>query len=892
LNVSLGEALANNSEIPSTGTVRFAQVNFSASSSDVALATVEIEKMGLASIPSSTRVWLERNGVRITGRAAFTSEGKAMISFAPAFIVKAGSTESLDLYVQLETTPNQNFQFKSNAIHSSALSVNGSFMTPVLRTANYTVSTATIGLVSGGGLSSVSTNGMELGAFTINVNPNGSATKNATFKSITLRQFGNASLSNLANIVLERNGEIVASNPTINNRDMTFSVNDNILDNTTATYYIKAIVNNVDQATDNYEFELRNGTDVNVVETTTAFRATINASCVGCLNATASDSTAASASGGFLNQYSIQGGDITLARDTSLPLSASYAPGTNEVILMKGTLSANAMMTLEDPSLALGMTSSGMSANFSTIYLQIGNSVFSYSPTVGSTATGAQFNGTASINGTVQVKVRGALKQTAPAGNIQLGSLTLSSFDRVEYASNGYQVTTAVGSIQGISVDVEASELNVVRTDGIGNTVVAEGSNDITLLAYNLTSSQGNGVRVSRIDFNAVNTVNTLHRSNLSLTLYVDGTAVQTKSVPAASNAVFFDNFNVVVDSNNPRTMEVKGTFQEAFNTGNVQLVPTSMNAVDNLTSAAITPNLPSSAVFTIGTADVVVSASNDPILPQLLLSPSSNVQFFAFRVKAENDTVKLRDLSFTGIDLSNLTNFRLAKADGTIFASASSSTNTAITFSNISANDAPAIAKDETATYYLVANVNSNVDAQTFAVTLTDVAVRASNGSTVAEAGLTLASSTHAIAEDRFVVAKASNASKSLTTSALRFTITAEGKDAVLISGFAFNTILAGYTGTATIELFRNSTSAGNLVATDTISNPGSDSVDLTVNQSVDKGTSVTYIVRVTGIAIEPSSNTQDWTITLTDVDAGTYDATDYENVGTNLPITESRLN
>jgi len=54
-----------------------------------------------------------------------------------------------------------------------------------------------------------------------------------------------------------------------------------------------------------------------------------------------------------LNDYSIQGGDITFARDTSLPLSASYAPGTNEVILMKGTLSANAMMTLEDPLLAL-----------------------------------------------------------------------------------------------------------------------------------------------------------------------------------------------------------------------------------------------------------------------------------------------------------------------------------------------------------------------------------------------------------------------------------------------------------------------------------------------------------------------------------------------------------
>ena len=136
---------------------------------------------------------------------------------------------------------------------------------------------------------------MELGAFTVTVNPNGSATKNAAFKSVTFRQFGNASLSNLGNIVLERNGQVVSSDPIINNRDITFSVNDTILDNTTATYYIKALINNVDQSTDVYEFELRNGSDLNVVESTTSFRAMI---IIGTLNLVASDlTTTASPSG-------------------------------------------------------------------------------------------------------------------------------------------------------------------------------------------------------------------------------------------------------------------------------------------------------------------------------------------------------------------------------------------------------------------------------------------------------------------------------------------------------------------------------------------------------------------------------------------------------------------
>ena len=91
----------------------------------------------------------------------------------------------------------------------------------------------------------------------------------------TLRQNENASLTNLSDIVLERNGMVVASNPVVDGRDLTFSVNDTILDGQLGTYYIKAIINNVDQTTDKYEFEVRNTSDVNIVEGSTSFRATV-----------------------------------------------------------------------------------------------------------------------------------------------------------------------------------------------------------------------------------------------------------------------------------------------------------------------------------------------------------------------------------------------------------------------------------------------------------------------------------------------------------------------------------------------------------------------------------------------------------------------------------------
>lgn len=660
----------------------------------------------------------------------------------------------------------------------------------------------------------------------------------------------------------------------INGRDITFTVNDEIRDATTATYYIKAMINNVDDSVDYYGFELRNTSDLNIVEKNTAFRLTV---------------TGMQA----LQTYGIQGGDITFVRDTSLPLSANYAAGTPNVVLMKGTIKTNTAITVEDPTIGYlgGLDDDDMYDQFSTIYMSIGGSTFSYSPQNGGAGTDAEFLGTATINGSANVKVWGTLKDTAPATVIKLASLNLASFTSngsAEYVSNGNDVTSAVGSIEGISVSVEDSTLNVTRTDGLGNQTVAGGSTAFSVLKLNMSSNQGNGVRVSRAVFATGNT-SALALNNVSLTLYVDGVAKATKQLQGGT--VTFDFSSFTVNAENSHVVEVKADFAEAFNTGSFQLVLSSLNAVDVLTSTAVTYSTPSSAVFTIQTADAQVTASNSPILASLLLSPSTAQKLFAFRVKALNDTVKLRDVSFTGVGLDDLNNFKLVKEDGTVFATATTSDATSVTFSNISANSAPAIAKDATATYYLVADANSNVTAGSAEVTLTTLNIRGSNGSTVTPSFSALTSNTHAIAEDSMVVAKGTNGSKNLSTSALRFTVAASGKDSVTLDNIDFDTILAGYTGTASFSIYKSSVTMANLVGTSAV-NIGNDSITLTslANNTVDAGQTVTYIVVVTGLAVDPNSNSQDWSITLTDLDFNGLTATDYDNVGGALPITESK--
>ncbi len=55
-------------------------------------------------------------------------------------------------------------------------------------------------------------------------------------------------------------------------------------------------------------------------------------------------------------------------------------------------------------------------------------------------------------------------------------------------------------------------------------------------------------------------------------------------------------------------------------------------------------------------------------------------------------------------------------------------------------------------------------------------------------------------------------NPSKALTTSALRFTATAAGKNSVEITGLTFNNTLAGYTGANHLVVYKDSIAIANI--------------------------------------------------------------------------------
>jgi len=861
LSVSLNSnSAANGTQVPSTGTVKFAVVDFTANSSDVSLKTVELKKVGLASVSDAVgKVWFEKNGVRVSGKATFTSEGIAVISFAPAYVVKAGEKATFDLYVELNTTEGQDFQFASDTISTTAEQVNGSFTTPKLRTAKYTVAPITIALASTGSTYNAATDAVELGAFTIANNDASSETRDVEFKSIAVRQNGNADLTNLSNIVLVRNGVVVGKNPTINGKDLTFTVGDTVKDGATATYYIKAIIDTVDTTSDTYQFAVRYTTDVNAVESISDFRSTVTGTPT-------------------LGLYTVKGGDVTFAKDSSIELSSNYAAGSENVILMKGTITTKNAITLEDVTLTGNNT--GLSNLFSTIYLQIGSSTLSYSPSAGEKV--AKFLGTVTVNGSASVKMYAKLKDTATAQSVKFEDMKLGSFTTAEYVSNSNSVSSYVGSIAGVSVTVQTSTLNITRNDALGNQTIAKGTNGLLTYGLSLTSDQGNGANVSNAVFTITSNNTAELYNNAYVTLYVNGVAKGSKTIQGTT--VSFDSFNVDVTKTNSATIQLKADFADAFTSGNVQFTLSSLNVIDKLTSKEVTSySKPAGAVFTVASAAGTIAASDNNPQAQLFLSPSTAQKLLAFKLTAKNDDVRLYNVNFTGTNLDGLSNFRIIDATGTVIATANTASASALTFTQIA--NAPKVLKDKSETYYVVADVNSNTTLTTLALTLTSTDVKGSNGLSTSATG-TVTSKTHATAENTLVIAKAANTSKLLTTSALRFTVTAAGKDTITLSGVDFSNAVAGYTGTIVLKVYKNSVSSANIAGT---LNAKTGLVTLTANNTVDAGNTVTYVVVLDGAIIDSQSNSQDWSVSLTNVQVGTMNSSAYDNVAS-FPITETK--
>lgn len=272
-----------------------------------------------------------------------------------------------------------------------------------------------------------------------------------------------------------------------------------------------------------------------------------------------------------------------------------------------------------------------------------------------------------------------------------------------------------------------------------------------------------------------------------------------------------------------------------------------------------------------------------EQVKSSVLLAWSKDVKLISFKVLAEIDSIKIYDLQFTWINLNALSNFRLLTSSN-VQISATSSSNDSVQFSKLT--NIETIPMNTSRIYYLIADVNNYVDNVEVGVSLivSGCSISSSSWKIYPMSWSSVFWPTHSIWENKTWIVKAANPSKDLATSALVFSVSAMGKDQIVLSWANFNNEIVWYIWADTLTVYRNSISNSNIVWV----GPVSWTITFTSNNTIDSWSTQHFIV-VVNWSIDSNAKNVTWTIRLNNIEIWTLNANEYDNLWS-FPIVETK--
>ena len=657
--------------------------------------------------------------------------------------------------------------------------------------------------------------------------------------------------------------------------------NDKIEKGNNAVYTLRAKVNTVEQW-DNYKFYLKNTEDLNVVEATTEFRASLVSSNYGVNNTYATT---------YATEYTVEGGDVTFARDESLDLDQTVS-AWSEVVLMQWTITTKESVTFENPVLTINSMSATttLSDMFTTLYLKIGNSVFTYTAWAEVANSPLNFDGTAVVNGKANVKVYGTLKNTSNGKSIKLDSMDLQTFkvagnNGAVYYSNEVPVSNdaSIWTIAWNSITVENATLSMTRTDGLWDNTTISVWDWNTIYKAKVTSQSTKWAKITSIKFNILAANSNLNQAS-TLTLYVDGEAVSTRNIPAitANTNVTFNGLNFTVDKNTTAEIEVKANIKEGTTaTKTIQLEKTTawdgISYVDLANNRTQWVDTIDWAKCEVVVSEWTVSIDADAVDATLLAKWATDQKVATLKIDGDEGKVRLYNLTLT-IPSANVSNVRLANASGEVVATATSFASNTATFTNIANTEF--VEKDGTISYDVLVDVNSNVTPAALTVTVATAQLRNNNGwNATTNLGTVLVSNSHYVADGLVKVEQVTVANPNIKNSALKFTVKAEWADVILAKADILDT--ANLDLTQVWYVWDNDddwTADADLDLTAAKLYKGDLNTEAWATITISKWSTVTFIIAFPGAVI--NWTTQDWTLSLNKLPAK-IKATDIPNVG-----------
>lgn len=641
-----GISIALSSDSPASASIpkgasriELAKFNVTAANDGNAVVnSIMITRTGLGDNGDFPKIWIEKAGVRLTAQKTINSDDQSILTFAPALNIPAGQTVILSVFGSVAADPSaaDAITIKAAAdIDASGATVSGSF--PIsgneMSFASYTVATSVFTANTGTLSATVGDEDITVGSFSLQA-----GSRNTTFKKITLKNTGNADLSQvLGDVRLEKSGTKVSESTTIDGKNITFVLANNgyALDkNESITFNVVGNVIDEDTSNNTVTLKLNASEDLVAEETSSGF------------------STAITNSSATFGTLTLSAGDNTVSKSSDSPSAASYTKSVKGIVALLATVKAKQAFTAD--GITLGIDSYvGQIAHFENVKLYINNVLVDSvdpSETLTASATSIVYDSSVSINkGTNIIKVVLDTNSSAVENDAITLKLTgASAFDTPVYAND--DSVTVTGTATAGTITVATAGLTATRSDGFSaNKLVVKGAVGAVLGRFTV-KAQNDDVKITSVTLgDNAGTATQITDSNLTdLQLFVDDSQIgSTKSFNAGAT---FGSLSLVVAKDTTKVIVLRGSIDSSEVAGTHFQTPLTFAGEDSNGKAITSVVAQSVQVQIADSGTLTIAKDGDSPVAAIVAANTTGNSLAKFKLTATNDDITLKKIYISNL--------------------------------------------------------------------------------------------------------------------------------------------------------------------------------------------------------------------------------------------------
>lgn len=609
--------------------------------------SIVVSKYGFTNSNSVKELYFRNgNDVIVTNLRALNNDGTASLTIKGGLVIKAGATEKLQLFMNVDGGGAEQYQFAINsvsAVASNARTVVGTF--PIISnkfdSVLYASQTVRFTAISGSNAEvTVGDMNTELGKFQLEVIATGQNRNDVVVRTITLKNARNIT-DNLDGLVLKTSSATVSVATVVTDKFVTFTLSPDytIEDGQSRTFYVYGNVVGGELG-DTVGFSLAETSDIYAYEKegyqVSAFVET---------NGTA------------LRIYDVQEGDNLITKASDSPSASYIDQDSSDTLVMIANVNFKSMVNVE--KMLVDVVDADNVVDTISVYanapMNDPASVKLDEVTVGSgSVNDKQLSVYRDLQGLTRLYFYVETEALATDAKTFTVSIDNNSFPFAEYVSSRNVVAASDinGSATSSVFTTKTAVLNSLsRVDGFSassETIVA--GDKVYLGEFAVSHNNVRDVKVTSI---TVSLVAGSGQYVNSLTLSGENMEVVKSVTSSFSQPVVFNSLNMLVPKNATKKFKLYGNINTSY-TGNLQLnvaisdaesikADGSTNQFTTLTNRNTAPFLvEAGAVFTVAKI-----SDSTPATSVVVADVESTIARYDFRVSKDSATIQ--ELAFTG---------------------------------------------------------------------------------------------------------------------------------------------------------------------------------------------------------------------------------------------------